>query len=337
MKKNIYIAVLGILLSNAIGYFLLFSEQQQRIDFELKDVVFTSICGLLITFFVKLISTKLNYFFPYKTQIGNRLFVGFVVNFSVSFLITFAIVYCYKYIYFDVNYFFKKTSNMLIKLAIIFCILSIIFEVIYFALYSYYSFSKFQIEQIKQERKQTELQLKALKTQLSPHFLFNCLNTVSSLIYKNESKATKFIRRLAKLYDFTLKSYESKLISLQQELEFVESYVYLMQSRFENKFKCNIEIDNTLLKTKIPPLTLQMLVENTLKHNQLSLEKPLNIRLFNSENELIVENSILKCNSEVTSFNVGLKNINSRYLILVNKSITTTNGEKFTVKVPILK
>ena len=87
-----------------------------------------------------------------------------------------------------------------------------------------------------------ELQLKSLKSQLSPHFLFNSLNTISSLIYKDEIKAEMFIRRLAKMYDFTLKSYHQKLITVQEELDFVASYNYLLQTRFEDKFTCSISI-----------------------------------------------------------------------------------------------
>ena len=226
---------------------------------------------------------------------------------------------------------------VLIKIAILFFILILIYEVIYFALYSYYSYATLQIETVKQERKQIELQLNALKSQLSPHFLFNSLNTISSLAFKNKKKAERFIRRLANMYDYTLKSYNSKLISLSEELSFVNSYLFLLETRFENKFKCSITISENLLESKIPPLTLQMLIENAVKHNQLSKKIPLEISITTDENYITIQNNLTEKQEKITSFNIGLKNINSRYLLLSNKGIIVINNNSFTVKIPILR
>jgi LytS/YehU family sensor histidine kinase len=194
-----------------------------------------------------------------------------------------------------------------------------------------------QIESVKQERKQIDLQLKALKSQLSPHFLFNSLNTISSLVFVDKKKAKLFIRRLSKLYDYTLQSYHSKLITLKEELDFVESYQYLLAIRFEDKFKTNIRIDEGLWSTKIPPLSLQMLVENAVKHNTMSIEKPLIIDVFIEGEYICVTNTITESPKEKTSFHVGLKNINKRYLLLVNKGISVSNGNNFSVKIPIIR
>ncbi|WP_211295560.1 sensor histidine kinase [Polaribacter porphyrae] len=337
MKKYFHIPVLGILLGIAISYFLIYSEQQENIIYLLKDAVLASGLGMLITLIISKTILILNRFLPYQNQTGNRLFAGFITHFTVAFSLTLIVFYFYQLFFFDVTNFYGEFDAVILKLGIILLILTIIFEVIYFALYSYYSYSKFQIETVKQERKQIELQLKALKSQLSSHFLFNSLNTISSLIYKDENKAETFVRRLAKMYDFTLKSYHQKLITLQEEVDFVNAYIFLLQTRFQDKFTCSISIDDDLLTSKIPPLTLQMLVENAVKHNQLSVDKPLNINIKSTEKEIIIENNITETPKNITSFNIGLKNINTRYLLLINKAISVIRGENFTVKIPLIK
>ena len=139
------------------------------------------------------------------------------------------------------------------------------------------------------------------------------------------------------MYDFTLKSYHLKLISLEQELDFVNAYIFLLETRFQNQFICKVTIDAGLLMTKIPPLTLQMLVENAVKHNQFSNDNPLEIQIKSNQKELIVENNITVPPKNITSFNVGLKNINKRYLLLVHKTISITKNQNFTVKIPLIQ
>lgn len=337
LKKYIYIPFLGILLGILISYFLIFSEQQESTTYLVKDAFLASLLGVFIAIVITKTVTILNKFFPYHSKIGNRLFMGLLVHFIISLSLIICCFYLYRLSFYDVAQFFEEYNAVFIKLGIILLVLMIVFEVIYFALYSYNSYSKLQIETVKQERKQIELQLKALKSQLSPHFLFNCLNTISSLVYKDEKRAEIFIRKLAKMYNFTLKSYHQKLITVQEEINFVNAYVFLLQTRFQNKFTCSISIDDDFLATKIPPLTLQMLVENAVKHNQLSIDKPLKISIKSTNKEIIIENNITEIPKSVASFNIGLKNINERYLLLVNKAISILKEDKFIVKLPLIR
>jgi sensor histidine kinase YesM len=337
LKKYFFISFLGALLGVCICYFLIYSELQDAAIYEIKDAFLAGICGVLIALILSKTVKIFNRFLPWQTQTGNRLFLGFIVDFSIAYFLIIGLFYLYRFSFFNVNVFFTEYKSTNIKLAIILIVLILIFEVIYFALYSYYSYSKFQIETVKQERKQIELQLKALKSQLSPHFLFNSFNTISSLIFKDENRAVIFIRRLAKMYDFTLKSYHQKLITVKEELDFVASYNYLLQTRFQDKFTCKITVSDDLLSTQIPPLTIQMLVENAVKHNQLSIEKPLEIKISSKETVLVIENNITETPKNVTSFNIGLKNINARYLLLVNKAISIKRGINFTVQIPVIR
>ena len=153
--------------------------------------------GLLVTYILYFLAIKLDKLYPWQTQTNNRLFIGFILQMLVAFCIIFGFIYLYSIFIITNEEFFITYEETLIKLSILMCILLIVYSIIYFAFYSYYSFATLQIESVKQERKQIDLQLKALKSQLSPHFLFNSLNTISSLVHTNAKKSELFIRKLA--------------------------------------------------------------------------------------------------------------------------------------------
>lgn len=332
MKKHFFIAIVGLLIGVLVGYYILISEYQENETFSSTNVLIISCFGIVLANIIYFISSKLDKMLPWQKHVNNRLLIGIVANFAIAYALVYGLL-------FSLNFFSQNTiltSSILIKIAIVLFVLVLLYEIIYFALYSYYSYATLQIETVRQERKQIELQLKALKSQLSPHFLFNGLNTVSSLVFKDENKAEKFIRKLANMYNYTLKSYDVKLITVEEELEFVKSYIYLIQTRFNKSFTCTIQLDDTILKTKIPPLTLQMLVENAVKHNILTIKNPVNVTITSAENQLIVQNNITEKPTKITSFNIGLKNINARYLLLAQQGISSTNGENFTVKLPLI-
>lgn len=333
VKKHIIVTLLGALLGLLVGYYLTVSEQKEMIVFSFFDGFLASVLGILVGYSTFFISIWLDTIIPWRVNISNRLSAGILIHFSTTFILIYGTVFLYEK--FVATSFF--TSSTYIKLAILLLIIVLIYEIVYFALYSYYSYASLQIETVKQERRQIEYQLKALKSQLSPHFLFNGLNTVSSLVFKDENKAEKFIRRLANMYDYTLKSYDTKLISVKEELTFVNSYIYLLKTRFDKKFDCTITLPETVLDSKIPPLTLQMLVENAIKHNVLNDNELLQVSITADDKEVIVQNNITEKPKKVTSFNIGLKNINARYLLLAQKGITITNGQTFTVKLPIIQ
>lgn len=336
VKKFISICCIGCILGISVCFFLIYSEQQDDANYLLSDASLAAILGIIIGVVVYFSGTILNKLLPWQVNAGNRLLVGVLLHFIIAYGLSYLFFFSYSNYILDSISFVTDNKTLLIKLAIVLVVLALIFEIIYFALYSYYSYAKLQIESVKQERKQIELQLNALKSQLSPHFLFNSLNAISSLLYKDVSKAESFIRDLAKMYDFTLKSYHTSTISLQQELDFVESYLSLLEVRFTTKFNCSIDVEKQLKETKIPPLTLQMLVENALKHNVLSEDHPLEIKIFSDNNNIIVENNITETPNNITSFNIGIKNIRKRYALLFNKAISVKRSTNFKVELPVI-
>ncbi len=236
------------------------------------------------------------------------------------------------------KYIFGLTDEELLKLNIVFIIVVFIYEIFYGLFYSYYHYAVTQAEQLKSERWQLELQFESLKNQISPHYLFNCLNTVSSLLFKDTRVAEEFIRRMADTFRYVLSHQKQKLVSLREELEFVKSYYFLLQVRYEYHLKLEINIPNNILESSIPPMTLQLLVENAVKHNKISKEKPMLVYIGAQDNQrILISNTKTDMTQPVTSFRVGLENIHKRYSFFTNEKVVVRDEEKFLVMLPVLK
>jgi two-component system, LytTR family, sensor kinase len=193
-----------------------------------------------------------------------------------------------------------------------------------------------EVEKYKTESLQAQLQ--NLKDQINPHFMFNNLSVLSSLVYKDQDKAVDFINQLAKVYRYVLDSRNSELLTLREELLFMESYLYLLQIRFDTSLKIDMEIDEPSKNLMLPPLALQMLIENAIKHNEVSEEFPLKIQVKIVNNKIEVSNNLqLRRNPEV-SCKTGLKNIKERYKYFSDNQVEIEETKtKFIVRLPLLK
>ncbi len=188
-------------------------------------------------------------------------------------------------------------------------------------------------QQLKQQSLESELS--ALKNQINPHFLFNSLNTLKSIVQENE-QADTFINKLSYMYRYILQSGISDLVTIEEELKFLNSYIHLLQTRYRNRLEIYINIEDNYLNKKIPPLSIQLLVENAVKHNEISEQHPLHIYVFSKEEKIQVENKIRPRKELVESTGNGLININKRFQLLKNKSISIqSKDEMFSVKLPI--
>ena len=180
---------------------------------------------------------------------------------------------------------------------------------------------------------------KTLQSQVNPHFLFNSLNTLSSMISIEPQKAEDFVNHLSKLYRYVLDNKEKELIQISDEVSFIKNYIVLQKYRFENNIIFEIEESVNNIDGQIIPMSLQLLVENAIKHNIVSDDKKLNIKITIDENNFIcVINNIQLKEAGADSFNIGIKNIEERYsFITEQKCIIENNGESFMVKLPIIK
>jgi sensor histidine kinase YesM len=180
-------------------------------------------------------------------------------------------------------------------------------------------------------------ELSALKEQLSPHFFFNTLSTLSAIV-RNEKKEVglEFIGEISKTYQYTLAT-KLDLIPLKEELAFLDSYMFLLEKRFGEKLSFSQQLPDELLSSKIPPMSLQLLVENAIQHNVITKKTPLHIRIFAEKEMVCVENNLQEKESGVDSFGIGLQNLSSRYCLLSQKDIIITKDkQKFVVKLPLL-
>lgn len=177
----------------------------------------------------------------------------------------------------------------------------------------------------------------SLKSQVNPHFLFNSLNALTNLVYEDPDKAVKFIKQLSEVYRYVLETRDKELVSLEEELKFLESYAFLQKIRFGNKLLIEITLDG--VKSRVAPLALQMLFENAVKHNEISDDKPLRIKLFAESNFLVVENTFqARTTTAESSSGLGLDNICKRYQFLSNVPVSIKQASTtFTVKLPLIE
>ena len=183
-----------------------------------------------------------------------------------------------------------------------------------------------------------QAELEALKNQIDPHFIFNSLNTLSHLIDERPSKAKQFNDNLADVYRYILQNKSRELVFLQEEITFVNDYFSLLKIRFENAVQLLIDIPHDVYeKFLIPPISLQVLIENAIKHNEFSDASPLVVTITISGEELIIHNKSNRKELRKPSSRIGLQNLNERYKLTSDKSILVQDDPKeFIVKLPVL-
>lgn len=220
--------------------------------------------------------------------------------------------------------------------ASLFCTIMIIavYESIYFMHQLKHSVE--ETENLKREN--LNAQLDALRTQVNPHFLFNNLNTLVSLIPENPKHATDFVQQLSKLYRHILEVKDEKSILLKDELDVLKAYAFLLQTRFGNNLKVTIDVPEEKMNKRIVPLSLQLLMENAIKHNIVSSDKPLQIHVFSDNGSLVVDNNLQMKKQITESTGIGLDNIRNRYKLLGDKPVKVTETDtNFTVSIPLIE
>ena len=194
-----------------------------------------------------------------------------------------------------------------------------------------------EAEQLKKVNLQS--QLEGLKGQVNPHFLFNSLNSLSSLISDEPERAEKFVDEMSKVYRYLLRNNEEGLVTLDIEMQFIQSYFHLLKTRYGESLQLETNIDPHCLQCQLPPLTLQMLVENAVKHNMMLKDSPLKIMIMTTNSgKLIVCNNLQRKVRNVSSNKVGLSNIISKYRLMNQEEIMVNDdGREFLVVIPLLQ
>jgi sensor histidine kinase YesM len=214
-----------------------------------------------------------------------------------------------------------------------------LFYVVYETRYHFARVRHVEIEKEKLEKEKLRAELYHLKEMVNPHFLFNTLNSLSALISENPRQAEVFLDELTRVYRYLLRNNETDLTTLTNELQFIRSYFHLLKTRYSEGIHFITDINLPTDDYLLPPLTLQLRVENAVKHNRLMKDQPLTIHVFTTQNkELVVSNNIQKKDTMVDSTKVGLQNINAKYKLLQRPGITIDRtGETFSVTVPLIE
>ncbi len=329
----ISIALLVAILLTLPRVLSLFNVVQQLTDSfttpSLLDILFRFLFSIFIFWVFLQYNTNLRFFFSAYSTVKRNL-IAIVVN-SSFFTISIPLFH-YLYPFFSRQDMLRAEEglihfvNLIVILILIFISSVLRYQIIH-------KQDLIENHKLKQEKIQSELL--ALKNQINPHFLFNSLNSLSSLVRDNK-KATTFIGKLSFMYRYILQSGARDTVTLREELQFLESYVHLIKTRYQDRFSINITIEEQWLNNEIPTLALQLLVENAVKHNEISKEKPLKVSIFNTEDYLVIENKMQSRRTYVDSTGNGLVNLSRRYDLLQGKRIViTSNATIFRVKLPL--
>lgn len=180
-------------------------------------------------------------------------------------------------------------------------------------------------------------QYEALKSQLNPHMLFNSLNTLYLLIRESPDKARQYLEELSHVMRYTLQDNESHSVTLREEMDFVQSYIYLLQVRYEDNLRFDIHISPELFSRQLPPMALQLLIENAVKHNEISNRRPLTVTVTAHDEVIEVSNPLQPKRGGSAGMGIGLANLAKRYQLLYKKDVTVKEEDyRFTVILPLI-
>ncbi|MBE0550984.1 MAG: histidine kinase [Ignavibacterium sp.] len=188
------------------------------------------------------------------------------------------------------------------------------------------------------EKENSQIRYETLKSQLNPHFLFNSLNVLSSLIKKDSDRAQNFVDEFSSVYRYTLDVIEKPVVELREEIDFAKSFLFLQKIRFDNAVDMEINVDASKLDYLVPPLAVQTLLENAFKHNKATTDSPLKIKIHNENDSLVVTNNLQPKIKGADSKGIGLNNLRKRYELLGEKLPQYSVTEKeYIAKIPLIK
>jgi sensor histidine kinase YesM len=298
--------------------------------------LYTLIYSFMLGYANKILFVYLDKVFMQERFAVKRIVIGFFSSFFVTLFVIFllrifedVIVEKRSFEQFWTN---ENPSNYIFAIVMTFIIL-----LSFHAFYFYKAYNENIVKEQKIIAGTASAKFESLKNQIDPHFLFNSLNVLSSLIEENPENAQKFTTSLSKIYRYVLEQKDKELVSVEDELAFAKTYMNLLKMRFENSLFYELPATIINPEAKVVPLSLQLLLENTVKHNVVSEQKPLHIRIFIESDYLVVQNDYQKKDVLKERQGVGLQNIINRYGIITNRKVLIEQNENtFTVKIPVL-
>jgi two-component system LytT family sensor kinase len=324
----------GIILFVAVVSFFVRLAKFQNFSQETNTVIFLFTILLATVFWESLrgVHYWLNRVYPFEKNLTGRIAIQLVLGTIVGLTIR-AVIYKWG----EPLVPFKIDALFLAATWAIYAMIPVGVNLCFFTVYFIDRWKDSLIRAERLEKEKSHVQFDNLKNQLNPHFLFNALTSLNSLIFENQKLASDFLQQLSKVYRYVLQNKDKNFVLLSTELEFISNYVRLLETRFHGALKIQFDIHNDSKEKAIVPVTLQILIENALKHNIADREKMLNIEIVTVGDYLVVSNNLQPRKNVETSNKQGLENLRSLYRFLTDKPvIVEPTDERFFVKVPLL-
>lgn len=287
--------------------------------------------------FVRFVNIFLDKKLPYEKGLLRRIVIQTLLCLFLIFPIITIIIF------FIIPTFVKSAPDIfsnVYKVAAYFVITLVILviNVAFFGKYYLDAWKKAIVDKEQLEKERAQVQYDNLKNQLNPHFLFNTLTSLNSLISENQELASRFLQHLSKVYRYVLQHQDKELVSLSTEVNFIKNYVFLIETRFAHSLKVNIHINPKDAEKQIVPVTLQILIENAIKHNSVSEESPLIISIFTENGFLCVENNLQRKSTVEHSHKMGMANMAHLYSFISQEPMKVFENEfTFKVQVPLIE
>jgi two-component system LytT family sensor kinase len=330
--KRILLTTGLLVVASAVSYVVrVLSGQFSK---EINDILF----WVLLIFMMVLVeglywmNALLNKLLPFKTSIPRRIAVQMISGATYALTLRF-ILYETGEPFLPI----KLDSMFLAATWFLYIIASILVNSVFI---TGYFIDQWKISLVKAERlekEKTQVQFDNLKNQLNPHFLFNALTSLNSLIFENQGLASQFLQHLSKVYRYVLQNKDKNFVTVQTEMDFIQNYVFLLRTRFESALTISFRVHDHSKDKAIVPVTLQILIENALKHNVVDKDRPLSIRIETNDDYLVVSNNLQVRKLVETSNKQGLENLKSLYAFLTDKPVQIESSEShFSVSVPLV-
>ena len=334
MKFQRYFRKIAVWSTLAITFFFMLNR---AVDGEYKDVLHASIDFLVLCTYSILIwqfnfaldkqESRLKKFFKSETT---RLFV----QSAISLFVGIALVVVVEFI---VHKTIKEENAPLPFFIFRGILINIILQILFYAVRSVYQIQQVQVTNAQLMEMSAKAQMDLLRQQVNPHFLFNALNTLKTLVKSNNPDAQDFIVQLADVYRYLLQNNQKEKVSLREDLSIARSYASLIHARFEDNFKLEVSLLPEVYESYTPPNTFQLLIENAVKHNMIGKGRALLVEIYNEDDHIIIRNNLQPKRTLEHHTGLGLENIRQRYQLLSNREVKILKGEKFfEVWLPIL-
>ncbi|HEX6891364.1 MAG TPA: histidine kinase [Chryseolinea sp.] len=333
-SREQFLKTYGVILAMAVIAFLV---RMAKFD-EFSVAFHIALFGVSVTMTIlmwetlRYINRRLDERFPFEKSISGRITLQLVLG-AITGLVFRIVIYFFgePYLPFRIDELFRAATW------VIYIFITVGVNLGFFTDYFIRRWKDSLVLNERLEKEKSQVQFDNLKNQLNPHFLFNALTSLDGLIFENQNLASQFLQHLSKVYRYVLQNKDKNFVPLQTELDFVQNYVFLLRTRFQKTLDIRFDISDMARERAIVPVTLQILIENALKHNVADEQRPLIIEIVSIGDYLVVSNNLQLRTKVGTSNKLGLGNLSSLYRFLTQKPVIIDQTDNhFAVKIPLL-